>query len=372
MKNIGSVRLSTLFLLPTLLLLTAAHVQQNDYAGQPNELYHAQVCNQGRSAVDVAVAYRDFGFNDEFWIIDYWYRVDSGKCKLVYSHFYAPDGFQSFPLHLAFAFTDSTGVWGAAKVQPPTGIASSRLKLCVERGNNKYRVDTKDPGVKCPKGILIPASIDWEPTQGVYPNAYSRQYPPPKRFTVALSTSDRAIALGPQTSPGGVVQGPGVLKEMVAIIKDAVTGPGAPKPNISARNYAVKNLWLQVCASTPVVKKASWSDPQSARARALKATLRQFIASHRFRDAGVADGPAGSVSRVVRVTEEAADQFSVQEVTDCPGDAYTSLQVAAVDQPLATRPAEPKLAPKKAAPEPAPGFGDLMGPGGFIKPLPPK
>ena len=62
MKNIGSVLLSTLFLLPTLLLLTAAHVPQYDYAtGRSNELYHAEVCNQGRIAVDVAVAYRDFG-----------------------------------------------------------------------------------------------------------------------------------------------------------------------------------------------------------------------------------------------------------------------------------------------------------------------
>ena len=374
MKSIGSVLLSTLFLLPTLLLLTAAHVQQNDYAGQPNELYHAEVCNQGRIAVDVAVAYRDFGFNDEFWIIDYWYRVDSGKCKLVYSHFYAPDGFQSFPLHLAFVFTDSTGVWGVAKIQPPTGIASSRLKLCVERGNNKYRVDTKDPGVKCPKGILIPAAIVWESTRGVYPNAYSRQYPPPKRFTVALGPNDRAIALGPQGSSAPAVQGPGVLKEMVAIIRDAVTGPGAPKLNISSRNYAIKNLSLEVCAPTSVVKKASWSDPQSARTRALKAALRQFVASHQFKDANAADAPAGYagyVTRKVRVTEGAADQFSVQEVTDCPGDAYAGFGVAAVDQPLATRAAEPKPAPK-AAPEPNPGFGDLMGKGGFIKPLPPK
>ena len=161
---------------------------------------------------------------------------------------------------------------------------------------------------------------------------------------------------------------------MVAIIRDAVTGPGAPKLNISARNYAIKNLSLEVCAPLSVVKKASWSDPQSTRVRALKAALRQFVASHRFRDADAADAPtgyAGYVTRKVRVTEGAADQFSVQEVTDCPGDAYLSSQVATVDQPLVTRPAEPKPAPK-AAPEPAPGFGDLMGKGGFIKPLPPK
>ena len=153
---------------------------------------------------------------------------------------------------------------------------------------------------------------------------------------------------------------------MVAIIRDAVTGPGAPKLNISARNYAIKSVFLQVCAPMSVVKKASWSDPQSARARAVKAALRQFLASHRLRDADAADAAAGSagyVSRIVRVTEGAADQFSVQEVTDCPGDAYAVFTVAAVDQPPATRPAAPK-----AASEPAPGFGDLIGPGGFITP----
>ena len=143
-----------------LLLLPAGRLWAQSYdAAGPRELYHAEVCNTGRIAVDVAVAYRDFGFTDEFWMVDYWYRVAPGNCKLVFSHFYAPNNlfsFQSFPLHVAFAFTDSTGIWGAAKVQPPGGIASSRLKLCVERGNNKYRVDTKDPGVKCPKGILIP------------------------------------------------------------------------------------------------------------------------------------------------------------------------------------------------------------------------
>ena len=285
-------------LLPTLFLLTAAHVQQYEYAGQPNELYQAEVCNQGRIAVDVAVAYRDFGFNDEFWIVDYWYRAEPGKCKLVYSHFYAS---QRMVPHKASRFMLLLlSPTGAASGVPPksnrlAGVTWSRLKLCVERGNNKYRVDTKDPGVKCPKGILIPAAIVWESTRGVYPNAYSRQYPPPKRFTVALGPNDRAIAVGPQGSSAPATQGPGVLKDMSAIIRDAVNGPGAPKPNISARNYAVKNLWLQVCASTPVVKKASWSDPQSARARALKAALRQFIASHRFRDADAADGPAGSV-----------------------------------------------------------------------------
>jgi hypothetical protein len=365
-------------LLTSLLLLPAAHLwaaPQYDYAGQPNELYHAEVCNQGQIKVLVAVAYKHFGFTDEFWMIDYWYRVEPGTCKLVFSHFYAPNNlfsFQSFPLHLAFVFTDSTGVTGATKLRPPRGVTASRFHLCLGAENYKYRVNGKTPEVKCPKAGLVPASIDWEPTQGVYPNAYSREYPPPMRFTVALGPNDRAIPVaGWRASPSVTPQGPGVLTDMVAIIKDAVIGPDAPKLNISARNHVIKNVFLHVCAPLSVVKKASWSDAQSTRARVLKTALRQFVASHRFRDADAADGPAGHVMRKVRITEGAADQFSVQEVTDCPGDSYAAFNVALVDQPLAPRPPEPKPAPK-AAREPNPGFGDLIGPGGFITPLPPK
>jgi hypothetical protein len=356
-----------------LLAVTRAWAQAYDAAG-PRELYHAEVCNAGQISVDVAVAYKDFGFTDEFWIIDYWYQVAPGKCNLVYSHFYAPNNlfsFQSFPLYLAFTFTDSTGVRGAAKINPPRDTAASRVNLCASIESYKYRVNGKTPEApRCPKGPT-PVSFVWEPTRGVYPNAYSREYPPPKRFTVALGPNDRAIPIGPHSSIGGTAQGPGVLTEMMAIVKDAMKGPGAPKLDISARNYAVKSLALQVCAPMSVVKKASWSNPQSARAQALKATLRHYVASHRFRDADAADGPAGYVTRLVRITEGAADQFKVQEVTGCTGDSYTWFSMAAVDPTLVTRPPEPKPAPK-VAPQPAPGFGDLMGKGGFITPLPPR
>jgi Protein of unknown function (DUF1036) len=276
-KQGAKVKHIRIVLLTTLLLLPAARVwaaPQYDYAGQPNELYHAEVCNQGRLAVDVAVAYRDFGFSDEFWMVDYWYRVEPGKCKLVFSHFYAPNNlfsFQSFPLHVAFAFTDSTGVWGAAKVQPPRGIASSRLKLCVERVNNKYRVDTKDPGVKCPKGILVPASIDWEPTQGVYPNAYSRQYPPPIRFTVALGPNDRAIPVGSQASSGGAVQGPGTIQDFASVLRDLIKRSG--------KTTAPDRYW-SACIEPTVVKTHLWKNPPPAQLKSLQDAVIQFLTIH--------------------------------------------------------------------------------------------
>jgi hypothetical protein len=193
-------------LLAVLLLLPVSCVWADD-----RELYQADVCNKGQITVDVAIAYRDFGFNDEFWIIDFWWHVPAGECKIVFSHFYAPNNllnFRPFPLHLAFAFTDSSGVWGAAMVKPPGDIARSHLKLCVTQGNHKYKNDD-DPAAECrrnpnPEAFLIPASIDWEPTKGsTCCSSYVHEYGPPVRFTVALGPNDRAIPLGPRASTGG-------------------------------------------------------------------------------------------------------------------------------------------------------------------------
>jgi hypothetical protein len=190
-------------LLATALLLSASRVRADD-----RELYHAEVCNKGQLTVDVAIAYRDFGFNDEFWVIDRWWHIRGGECKVVFSHTYAPNNvlnFRPFPLHLAFAFTDSTGVWGAAKVEPPGDIARSHLKLCVAKNDQKYREDHDDPATACKKsseGFLIPASIDWEPTHGSTCCQYG-DYGPPIKFTVALGPNDRAVPLGPRTSTGG-------------------------------------------------------------------------------------------------------------------------------------------------------------------------
>jgi hypothetical protein len=196
-------------LLVTALLLPATRVRADD-----RELYHAEVCNQGRVIVDVAVAYRDFGLNDEFWVIERWWHVRPGECKLVFRHFYAPNNvlnFRPFPLHLAFAFTDSTGTWGAAKINPPGNTARSHLQLCVARNDQKYREDDDDPATACKKsseGFLIPASIDWEPTNGsTCCTWYNHDYGPPARFMVALDANDRAIPLGPRASSGGVRRG---------------------------------------------------------------------------------------------------------------------------------------------------------------------
>jgi hypothetical protein len=211
--------------------------------------------------------------------------VETGKCTLVFSHFYAPQSafnFQSFPLYLAFAFTDSTGVWGAAKVNPARDTPASRLHLCVGRKNYEYRVDGKTPQANCPKGILIPAAIVWEPTRGVYAREFGG-YPPPKRFTVVLGPNARAIALGPQASPGGAVQGPGKSDEFSTLLRVALNAPHWSEETQGPGGYVQLKpgyRWVNVCASRQVVSKESLSNLQTARAKALTNAIREFLASH--------------------------------------------------------------------------------------------
>jgi hypothetical protein len=271
-------------LLTALLLLPASRC----WAQPDLELYSAEVCNKGQITVDVGVAYKDFGFSDEFWVIDGWYDVPRGTCKTVFAHSYAKQdrnwlGFRSFPVHLAFAFTDSTGVWGAARVNPPPGIARSRLQLCVTKKNFEYRVDAKDPATTC-KGkanaMLIAASIDFEPTAGDYYDYVGRQYGRPSMSaTVALGANDRSIPLGPQVSLGGAAQGPGTSDEFTRLLTLALN---APESTFGPGGYELKPgyRWVNICASRQVVSRESLSDLSTARARAITHAARQFLAAH--------------------------------------------------------------------------------------------
>lgn len=267
-------------LLTTLLLLPASR----PWAQPELELYSAQVCNKGQITVDVAVAYKDFGFSDEFWVIDGWYDVPKGTCKTVFAHSYVKQdrnwlGFRSFPVHLAFAFTDPTGVWGAAKVTPSPGIAPSRLQLCVTRKNFEYRVDARDPAAACrakANSLLIAASIAFEPTAGDYYDYVGRKYGPPSmRATVALTANDRAIPLGPQVSSIGAAQGPGTSGEFATLLRVAVNA-------LPASEYELKPgyRWVNVCASRQVVSRETLANLSTARAKAIVNAIRQFLASH--------------------------------------------------------------------------------------------
>jgi len=347
------------------------------------ELYHAEVCNAGELPFNVAVASTNFGFFDEFWDVYGWYPIHPDECKTVFSHWYAPQNlfsFQAFPVHLAFAFRDSTGVWGAVRVEAPDkdDVSRSRVQLCVGEVGFAYEVHAEDPQKKCTDVgyYLIPASIVWEPTSpATYPTEWNNEWGPPVTFTVALGTSDRAIPVGPQSSTPALVQGPGVLTEFVAIVEDAIKGPGAPKPRI-ASDYPITSFFLQVCAPPAFYKKWSWTDPGGPAAGTLKYVIHRFLASHQFRKAGShaeehphGYGFEGMLERDIRITADAASTFHVEEVVECTGtgDAHVTIPV-----PLAEQPAVAPTPAAKPEPEPNPGFGDLIGPGGFIEPLPEK
>src|SRR5262245_19051025 len=183
--------------LAAFLLVLAFLPATHAWADDDDPLYHAQVCNQGQRTVQVAIAYHEWGFSsDPYWMIEYWQTVKPGDCKEVFNHHYPANNilsYQSFPLHLAFAFTDSTGAWGAAKIAPPRGVAASHERLCVSRGNYQYRIEAKSPLGDCARNLQIPASIDWEPTEGALWNQYTLSYEAPKTFTVSIGPNDRAI-----------------------------------------------------------------------------------------------------------------------------------------------------------------------------------
>ena len=126
-------------------------------------------------------------------------------------------------MHLAFAFTDSAGVWGAAKVNPPRGVARSNLQLCITKKNFEYRVDAKDPAQPAEENqtLFYSASVDFEPTAGDYFDYVGRTYGRPSMSaTVALGPNDRAIPINPQAS--SAAQGPGTTDEFVRLLSVAV------------------------------------------------------------------------------------------------------------------------------------------------------
>jgi hypothetical protein len=342
-------------LLTTLLLLPASHLGAR-------EVYSAEVCNKGQLSVDVAVAYTDFGAIDEYWVLDGWYVVLPGKCRTVFHHLYEDNRleYRSFPVHLAFAFTDSTGVWGAANVKPPRNVAASRLQLCVT--NNRYNFEyiwkAKDPATACkgqPNFSLIRASIDHEPKDPDYYPA-TPAHRPGLSATVALGPSDRAIPFGPQGSSAQANQRLDTSEAFRKLLGSAMNA-------LPVLELKPGYRWVFACADRSVVAKESWSNLQTARAKTLTNAVRKFLESH------------GKGTVRFKVTE-LNGALAVEQIGGKEGDCvdrgeyefvFESPEAGAV---IGAAPA-PKPAPK-AAPEPNPGFGDVLGPGGFIKPLPPK
>ena len=117
--------------------------------------------------------------------------------------------------------------------------------------------------------------------------------------------------------------------------------------------------WVFACVDRSVVAKESWSNLQTARAKTLTNATRKLLESH------------GKGTVRFKVTE-LNGALAVEQIGGKTGDCvdrgeleffFQSPEAGAV---IGAAPAPPPAA--KPTPEPAPGFGDLIGPGGFIKP----
>jgi hypothetical protein len=183
--------------------------------GQASENWGGQVvaCNHGTIAFSVAQAYLySKPFSGYQWQFEGWYNVDPGKCTEIgspkdYHNGGLFSGKDSITL-LAFAFYDSTGTWGVAKLSDPGNVVfhPSNQQFCVKNDLFRYNLDSPEGGL--PRGCdgaqtgyqMIPASFEY-----TGPAFSSRDGAPFQKndFFVTLSPSDRAIPLGLQTSSGG-------------------------------------------------------------------------------------------------------------------------------------------------------------------------
>lgn len=306
------------------LLLPASSWGQDVYGYQD---YTVRICNRGQLAIDVATGFQDSSLGSEWWVIDRWLHVNPGNCEVVSSrHLSIPDGllgrsrFAEDHLHLAFAFTDSTGVWGAGMVNPNETNARignqdiekkylkpSNRRFCIHPGDSKYRVDGQDPSAGCggTGTFLVPASIDYAAIPDWdLKTAFVDNYP--TTFDVGFGPQDRAIPMGSGPKQE-VSSGPGTVQDFQNLLDDVIRGPGAPALRVTA-----SDRWFDVCIPPSVLKKQSWADPQTARALTLKAAIRQFVAAHTF---------TLSRSGTLRVTEPAG-KFAIEEVKECGSDEF--------------------------------------------------
>ena len=177
------------------------------------------VCNDGTIPVSVARAFLSVlgPFYNDQWVMQGWYSVGPGMCSEIGPEEHYDDGgllwFENANVTLlAFAFRDSTGVWGTARVRDTTDgvFKPSNQKLCVR--DEAFRVvrdasKGEDPAAReCGRGELAgyyqtPVSLvfygdSYGATYGdVITGPHSRDY-----LHVKLGPGDRAIPAGQQSS----------------------------------------------------------------------------------------------------------------------------------------------------------------------------
>jgi hypothetical protein len=177
------------------------------------------VCNDGELRVSVARGHKDMHSwpSSGEWRIEGWFVVDPGKCSEIGPPSYYTRGSEySEPTytvtHLAFAFTDAAGVWGAARVAEPDpreaekAWKNSHQQLCVQNGSFLYTRSTAqgDPANECDRGLpgyyRIPAALAFYGENNVLVSKNT--------LHISLGSKDHAIpmaggGLAPKTAPPG-------------------------------------------------------------------------------------------------------------------------------------------------------------------------
>jgi Protein of unknown function (DUF1036) len=366
-----------------------------------------KICNNGSISVDVATA-RDISDGGR-WDVERWRSVEPGECNVVLKWYMEPiTGLtykfaKSHPVHIAFAFTDATGVWGASKFKLTKSffpgwsearfggtddydsLQQSDRQLCVDRGIKEYAMNGADPGAGCkdegPGMFLIPASIDWEMKTDTT-----------LILDVTFGPNDRAIPLGPNSvssaspSPsngsnnnsdvsilkvvGGLLNAARVadMKNVDAfygVLKDSMRGPGAPPLTRTACTASRLCDDLEFCASRSFVGAHPWDS--AANATVVRNAIRAYVGTHtlgNYLPVHESDQTNGTV--FVEVAETSDHHVTAEESSQCVDGGFT-YDIYSV--PLGPEPSKVGTPVVSPAPPPAPPADDPMeGDGGFISP----
>jgi uncharacterized membrane protein len=174
----------------------------------PGDLHaiRLDVCNKGQVQIQYATAERQGSFLTGYkWVVSGWSTINAGECDNVYHSASDYNG----NIYVAFAFTDSTGTWGAADLDLTHDHgevlrSSEGQHICVALNSFQYTVPAQGLGGSCAKGYFpFLTSVFLEPGQPsdcgtIY--GFCANYD----FNVQVTTRSRAIQAGPATqkNPG--------------------------------------------------------------------------------------------------------------------------------------------------------------------------
>lgn len=180
------------------LLLGTAAAQAQDW-----ESYGLKVCNKGDLRFSVAIVSKVPGTLSDDWSVYGWIPIKPKQCEQVYHQRAWESGFTIHHpvIHVAFAFTDSTGAWGPVTLAFPR---ESTYRFCGTREEFRYN---HQPAVSCiGSQFWIPASVDYDPA----PRYSVDSWGAPEAFTlnVAMTAKDRVSVVVQEGSGVGPSSGP--------------------------------------------------------------------------------------------------------------------------------------------------------------------